>query len=154
MRIRTFYGTPTWAWRSPFEEVERMRRDLGRLFDEYPTLPTGEPPTGVFPLTNITEDKDHFYVRAELPGIKGKDIEISLTGTTLSLTGERKIATENEKVKYHRRERESGTFRRAIKLPVAIDTEKVTAKCTDGVLTVVLPKAEAAKPKQIPIKAL
>lgn len=153
MRIRTFYGTPTWAWRSPFDELERMRRDFARTLDDYGTLPDWEPPTGVFPLTNITEDKDHFYVRAELPGIKAKDIDISLTGNTLALTGERKIATENEKVKYHRREREAGTFRRAIKMPVAIDGEKVTANCTDGVLTVVLPKAEAAKPKQIPIKA-
>lgn len=153
MIMRTFYGTPTWRLRSPFEEIERMRREFARLFDDYATSLSWEPTTGVFPLTNITEDKDHFYVRAELPGIKAKDIEISLTGNTLSLSGERKIATENEKVKYHRRERESGTFRRAIKLPVAIDTDKVTAQCTDGVLTVVLPKAEEAKPKQIPIKA-
>jgi len=129
-----------------------MRRDLGRLLgDFYPDQ--WEVPSGVFPLANVTEDKVNFYVRAELPGIKAKDLDISITGNSLSISGERKLPAEDEKVKYHRREREAGTFSRMIKLPTLVDTAKVEAQSVNGVLTVVLPKAEAARPKQIPIKA-
>jgi HSP20 family protein len=127
---------------------------LDRVFEEAPRAWPTELPTGVFPLTNITEDKDKFYLRAELPGIKADDVDISITGNSISISGKRTIAAEDEKVKYHRREREAGSFRRMIKLPGEIDTGRVTAKSRDGVLTVVLPKAEAAKPKQIPIKVV
>lgn len=153
MIVRRFFDTPTWAWKSPFDELERMRRELSKPFEDTPRYWQWEPPSGVFPLTNITEDKDHFYVRAELPGIKANDIDISVTGDSLSISGERKISEENKQVKYHRREREAGTFRRMIKLPTQIDTAKVEAKSTDGVLTIILPKTEAVKPKQITIKA-
>ena len=149
MIVRRFFDTPAWARRSPFDELERMRRE----FDDYSKTGQWEPPTGVFPLTNITEDKDNFYLRAELPGIKAADLEISATANSLSISGERKIPEENAKVQYHRREREAGTFRRMIKLHTQIDTSKVEAKSTDGVLTVILPKAEAVKPKKIAIKA-
>jgi HSP20 family protein len=112
-----------------------------------------EPAAGVFPLMNVTEDKDNFYVRAELPGLKPDELDISVTGDTLSLSGERQIPVEDENAKYHRREREAGKFSRIITLPSQVDTGKVNARCEDGILTVVLPKAEAAKPKQITIKA-
>jgi len=149
MIVRRFFDTPAWAGRSPFDELERIRREFG----DYSKTGQWEPPTGVFPLTNITEDKDKFYLRAELPGIKAADLEISATANSLSISGERKIPEENAKVKYHRREREAGTFRRIIKLPSQIDTGKVEAKTSDGVLTVILPKAEAAKEKHIIVKA-
>jgi HSP20 family protein len=113
----------------------------------------GEPAAGVFPLMNVTEDKDNYYVRAELPGLKAEDLDISVTGDTLSISGERKLPAEDEKAKYHRREREAGRFSRILSLPARTDTKKVEAVCTDGVLTVTLPKAEAAKPKQISVKA-
>ena len=151
MIVRRFFGEPRMAFGSSFEHLDRMRRELGQLLGDYSPL-QGELPTGVYPLTNITEDKDNFYVRAELPGMKADDIDISITGNSLSLSGERKIAPEDEQVKYHRRERESGTFRRMIKLPSLIDTAKVEAHGANGVLTVTLPKAEEAKPRQIPIK--
>jgi len=112
----------------------------------------GTPAAGVFPLMNITEGKDNFYVRAELPGLKAGDLDISVTGDTLTIAGERKIPAEDEKAKYHRREREAGRFSRIITLPAQVDTGKVEAHSKDGLLTVILPKAEAAKPKQITIK--
>jgi len=153
MIVRRYFDAPTWGWQNPFEELERMRRQLDRGFEEAPRGWPGQLPTGVFPLTNITEDKDNFYLRAELPGIKASDVDISITGNSISISGTRTIAAEAEKVKYHRREREAGSFRRMIKLPSEIDTGKVEAKSSDGLLTVVLPKAEAAKPRQITIKA-
>jgi len=151
MILRPFFSSTARSWQSPFAELDRMRRDLSRLLEEYPS--ETELPSGVFPLTNITEDKDCFYLHAELPGVRKEDIEISITGNSLSLSGERKISPEDEKAKYLRRERESGKFRRMIKLPSMIDVDKVEARTENGVLTVILPKAEAAKPKQIAIKA-
>jgi HSP20 family protein len=112
-----------------------------------------EPAAGVFPLMNVTEDKGNYYVRAELPGFKAEDLDISVTGEALSISGERKLQGEDEKAQYHRRERESGKFSRIVNLPAQMDTTKVEARCADGILTVTMPKSEAAKPKQIAIKA-
>jgi len=111
------------------------------------------PAAGVFPLMNVTENKDHYYVRAELPGLRADDLELSVTGDTLSISGERKIPAEDEKAQYHRRERDAGRFSRIVTLPAQLNTSQVEARCTDGVLTVVLPKAEEAKPRQIAVKA-
>jgi HSP20 family protein len=108
---------------------------------------------GVFPLINITEDDDKFFVRAELPGVKPDELDISVTGDSLTIKGERKIRVENEKSIYHRREREAGSFSRIISLPTQIDTRQVEAGSTDGVLTLVMSKADSAKAKQIQIKA-
>ena len=107
---------------------------------------------GVFPLINLTEDKDNYYVRAEMPGLKADDISISVANNNLSISGERKIASEGENVRYHRREREAGTFNRIVALPGDVDADKVEANHVNGVLTVVIPKAEAAKPKQITVR--
>ena len=112
-----------------------------------------EPAAGVFPLMNVTEDKDNYHVRAELPGLMADDLEISVTGDTLSIAGERKLPLEDENAQYHRREREAGRFSRIVSLPAQVDTGKVQARFTDGVLTVTLPIAESVKPKQIAVKA-
>jgi len=112
-----------------------------------------EPSAGVFPLINVTEDDDKFYVRAELPGVKSDQLDIAVTGDTVTLKGERKIPIEDEKSIYHRREREAGSFSRIINLPTQIDTNKVEARSAYGVLTLVLSKAASAKARQIKIKA-
>lgn len=153
MVVRKISGWPRWDWRSPLEELERMRREMDRITQEFTGSFLGEQVAGVFPLLNVTEEKDNYYVRAELPGVKADDLDISVTGNTLSISGERKIPDESEKARYHRREREAGKFNRMISLPAQVDTAKVEARCADGVLTVVLPKSEAAKPKQIAVKA-
>jgi HSP20 family protein len=153
MLLRRVSDWPTWGWTSPFEELERMRRQMDWLSSGLSRSLFREPTAGVFPLMNVTEDKDRYYVRAELPGLKADDLDISVTGDTLSISGERKLPAEDEKAQYHRREREAGKFSRIVTLPSQIDTGKVEARCIDGVLTVTLPKAEAAKPKQITIKA-
>lgn len=152
MLLRRVSGWPRWDWTSPFDELDRMRRQMEMLSEGLARGVWREPSAGVFPLMNVTEDKDKYYVRAELPGIKANELDISVTGDTLSISGERKIPAENEKAQYHRREREAGSFSRIVNLPTQVDTGKVEAHCTDGVLTVVLPKAEAAKPKQITVK--
>jgi HSP20 family protein len=152
MLLRRLTDRPASRWASPFEELERMQRQMEWLTGSLSRGLFREPTAGVFPLMNVTEDKDNFYVRAELPGLKPDELDISVTGDTLSLSGERKIPAEDENAQYHRREREAGKFSRIVSLPSQVDTGKVDARCRDGVLTVVLPKAETAKPRQIAIK--
>jgi HSP20 family protein len=152
MIFRRITGWPGQDWESPFDELERMRRQMDLLSDRLSKGPYREPFAGVFPLMNVTEDDEGYYIRAELPGINSDDLDISVTGDSLSIAGERKIPVDNQSAKYHRRERESGKFSRIISLPGQIDTEKVKAACADGVLTITLPKAEVAKPKKITVK--
>jgi HSP20 family protein len=153
MLIRRLGEWPALNWRNPFEEIDRIRRQMDRMLGSYAAEAPGETFAGVFPLTNLSEDKDAYYVRAELPGIKAGDLDISITGNTLSISGERAIPNQGESVKYHRREREAGSFSRVITLPGQVDADKVDAQSSNGVLTIVLPKAESAKPKQIAVKA-
>jgi HSP20 family protein len=153
MLIRRVSGFPRWKTRSSFDELERLRGQMNSLFEGLSGRSFTAPTAGVFPLMNLTEDPDSFYIRAELPGIKADDLDISVTGDTLSIGGERKLAPEDETARYHRREREAGKFNRVINLPNQIDTGKVKANTNDGILTIILPKAEAAKPRQISVKA-
>lgn len=149
MIYRRVFGLPTMRVRSPFQELERMRRQLDTLFEEgaSPQRMTA----GVYPLINLTEDQGNYYIRAELPGVKASELDIQASVNNLAITGERKI-TEEEGARYHRKEREAGKFSRIIGLPGDIDADKVDARLEDGILTVVVPKAEAAKPKQITVR--
>jgi HSP20 family protein len=122
---------------------------MERLFEGWPYQ---RPAPGVFPLINLTEDGESFFIRAELPGISSNELEIQATTNTLAISGERKIPAENREAKYHRREREAGKFSRMITLPNEIDPDHVTASLVNGILTVVVPKAQAAKPRQITVK--
>lgn len=152
MFARRIFDYPSMGWSNPFVDLERMSRQMDRLAH---TL-TGRPAAPwlsarVFPAVNLTEDKDNYYVRAELPGIKADAIAMQVTGRNLSISGERKIPSEGENVRYHRRERDAGKFSRIIGLPGDIDADKVEARMVNGVLTVTIAKAEAAKPKQITV---
>ena len=151
MIYRRLFDIPTWRIRSPFGDLERMRQQMDRLFDDAMT-PHRLHQAGVFPLINLTEDKNKFYVRAELPGVRADELDLQVTGNNLAISGERKIAAEDESAKYHRREREAGTFSRMIGLPSEVDSDKVEAQLENGILTVVVPKAEIAKPKQISVR--
>lgn len=152
MLYRRLLGVPTFRWRGPFEEIDRMRRQIDERLGELQNWPYGRNFAGVFPLVNLTEDKDNYYVRAELPGVQADAMDIQATGNSISISGERTIAHEGENAKYHRREREAGKFSRMMDLPGDIDSEKVTANLQEGILTIVIPKTEKAKPKQITVK--
>lgn len=134
---------------NPIREMERLRREMDRLFsDAMGRAPAG---SGVFPALNISEDAEKIYVQTELPGVRPEDIDISVVGNTLTLRGERKPDSVDN-VSYHRRERRAGRFQKAITLPSDINADAVEARCSDGVLQLVLPKAEHAKPKKIDVK--
>ena len=133
------------------EDVERARRQMDRLLSNFMGTESALSVSGVFPPLTIREDGDKILVEAEVPGIKPEDMSISVVGKTLTLTGERK-AEQADNASFHRRERQWGCFRKAITLPDDVNADAVQAECQNGVLKIVLPKAEHAKPKKIAIK--
>ena len=146
-----------WPARPSFDrsshDHDALRRELLRAFEMFGG--DREPrtsPSGVFPPINVTQDADRFYVRAELPGIVASELSISALRNRLSISGKREIAKEHERASYHRRERPEGTFNRTLTLPMWIDAERIEARYADGILTLTLPKAEEAKPRQITVK--
>ena len=126
-----------------------LRDEIDRLF-EAPLAPTSEF-LGWTPAFDVYENKDNFVVKAELPGMKKEDINVSLHDGSLIISGERKSETHDEGTEIYRAERFFGKFQRAVSLPVTVAAHKVKADYKEGVLTVTLPKAEEAKPKQIEV---
>ena len=145
------FGLPATRSHHPFDEWSRMRREMDRIMDSVLNRPSSATHAGVYPAINVSEDADHFYVRAELPGVQVKDLDIQTTSHSLTISGERKLDIEDQSSKYHRREREGGRFSRAFTLPKEIDVERVEARLSNGMLTLQLPKAASAKPKHIAI---
>ena len=104
------------------------------------------------PLVDVHETKDQFLVKAEVPGLKQEEIEVSIVDDTLTLKGERKRETEVKENEYHRIERSYGAFQRSIVLPASVDASGVKASYKEGVLEIQLPKKEEAKPKAIKVE--
>jgi HSP20 family protein len=145
---------PETARWDPFRQLSSLHNEIDRLFEApFSALTAGLQPftSGWSPALDLHEDKDNFTVRAELPGMKKEEIEISLHDGVLSISGERK-EEKHEDFGVHRSERFVGRFQRTLALPSAVDADKVKATYTDGILTVTLPKSEAAKPRQIQVK--
>jgi HSP20 family protein len=138
----------TW---SPVDRLASLRDEMDRLFDfTWPTRDTGLF-SGWSPALDVHDEKDNLVVQVELPGMKKDEIDISLHDGVLTVTGERKSEREQKEGETFRSERYFGKFQRSITLPSQVDSGKVKAAYKDGVLTVSLPKAEAAKPKQIAV---
>ena len=137
---------------NPQGELEQLQRRMDRLFQNAYGREGRPGWVGVYPLVNISEERDHFFVRAELPGVQAADLSITLQDNNLILRGERKIPAEDKQVNYHRRERESGFFRRIVVLPGQVQGDKVGATCKDGILTVKMAKPEEVKPRKIEVK--
>ena len=135
----------------PFNELDRLRQEVDRLLNNFGT--SREPFfSRTYPAVNVSEDGENLHVRAELPGVKSEDLDVTVVEGQLVIRGERKIPQEQENANYHRREREGGTFRRILALPERVDPTKVSASMENGVLTVTLAKAEEAKPRKISVK--
>jgi HSP20 family protein len=152
MIYRKMYGVPSWGFGSPFHELDRVRHMLDNLYNRTSDFTLPSLHAGVFPSVNLTEDKENYYIRAELPGIDKENLDIESTGNNISISGERKIPSVEEGSRYHRREREAGKFSRVIGLPGEINPDRVKASLENGILIVSVPKAEKVKPKQITIK--
>ncbi|MBF0204641.1 MAG: Hsp20/alpha crystallin family protein [Desulfamplus sp.] len=140
------------AFRHPFFEIDAFKKEMDRWSNLMNSRKlSGGLHSGVFPLLNITEDKDNYYIRAELPGISSEELDIQLNGRNLTISGERKTERNEGNVKYHRRERDAGKFSRGVMLPGDVDSENVNASMVNGLLTVKIGKAELAKPRKISI---
>lgn len=138
----------------PFREMITLRSAMDRMFEDSITrryqdvAGTGEE---YLPL-DIYQTENDLVIKAALPGVKPDEVDISLTGDVLTIRGEHKESTDMKDENYARKEIRYGKFGRAITIPMQIQNDKVEASFENGILTLVLPKAEAIKPKQIKIK--
>ncbi len=134
-----------------FGLMSELQRDLHSAYRGRDGVFQGT--RGVYPLVNLHEGEEGYVLTAELPGVAPENISASIEGSTVTLSGERKIEYPAENgTAVHRRERQSGSFRRAFELPAEIDLEHAKASHKNGILTLVLPKSPAAKPRQIAIE--
>jgi len=143
----------TWE---PFRHLSSLREEIDRLFDQPLSLFSAAQQFwlgGGWPTVDLYEDRDKLVVKVEVPGMKKEEVDISLHDGVLAITGERKVEEKYDKAETHRSERFVGRFHRALSLPVAVQADKTNATYQDGVLTITLPKAEGAKPKQIQVQA-
>jgi HSP20 family protein len=140
---------------NPLSEMVTLRSAMDRLFDDSFVSPltlrafNGE---AAVPAIDVHETSDDIVVTAALPGLKADDVDITLTGQSLSIRGEFKADDEVERGQYLYRERRFGTFQRQLQLPVRVQSEAAAANFEDGVLTLRIPKAEEVKPRQIQVK--
>jgi len=141
-----------YSFRSPWREMERLQREMNRLFARVPTSFEGTA-APAYPAMNLWTDQDGAIVTAELPGVDPDDIDISVVDDILTLKGGRQLDELKEGKTYHRRERRHGRFTRVFQLPFHVDANKVEAVFESGVLSISLPRAEADKPKKIAVKA-
>lgn len=144
---------------SPLKELEDMRKDMDRLFEEFFSPITRrqrgwlKPEMGVIvPNIEMYDRKNEIVVKAELPGVAKEDIDLTITKDSLTLKGETKKEEEIKEENYYAAEISYGSFTRTIALPAEVDSEKAKASFKNGVLEVVLPKREEAKPKEIKIE--
>jgi HSP20 family protein len=141
----------------PFRDLVSLQDRMNRLFDEsFRGIGRGagedDFSLGAWaPAVDIYEKDGNIVLKAELPGIDPKDVDVRVENNVLTLRGERKFEEEVKKDNFHRVERSYGSFTRSFTLPSVVDTEKIKADCKDGVLRLTLPKREEAKPKQISI---
>ena len=140
-------------WR-PFGELSPFRKEMDRLWNRF----LGEASfaktfTEMWsPSVDISETKDDFVVKAELPGLEAKDVNVSISGDVLTIKGEKKAEEEEKDEHYHRVERCSGSFQRVFQLSSGVKADKIEANFDKGVLKVILPKVEEAKKKEIEVK--
>jgi HSP20 family protein len=138
----------TWPRRSVWREMDRLQRQMDQMLQnlQRPVAPR-------FPAMNVWSGRDTAMITVEVPGVEPGDLDISIVGESITLSGERKDAELNDNQRYHRRERSSGRFDRTLQLPFRIDPGKVEATFHNGVLQIVLPRAEEDKPRKISVKS-
>lgn len=138
---------------SLWASFDRLHGEVDRLLDPWGLdLPRGVA-LATFPPVNVWEDSEAFHVEADLPGLTHEQLQLSVTNRNqLTISGER-LPEEAGKGRWHRRERGFGRFQRVLKLPAPVDADKIEAKFDNGLLHIVLPKAEEAKPRRIAVKS-
>jgi HSP20 family protein len=146
---------------NPSRELLNIEREFSRMFDNFEKrfgFGNGEDGHNEYenavwaPLTDISEDKENYTLKMDLPGVSKNDLKISYSDGQLNISGERKMEKENKDSKYHRVERSYGRYFRSFALPAKIKEDAINAEFKDGQLIVIVPKSEEAKPKELEIK--
>ena len=137
----------------PVREMMSLREAMDRLFDDAFTRPISVSGVSGMPAIDMYQTNDDVVVKATLPGLKSEDVDITVTGETLTLRGEFKQEDEQKESNYHIRESRYGSFERSVLLPTDVKADKAKADFKNGILTITMPIAEEVKPKSIMIKA-
>jgi HSP20 family protein len=146
---------------NPFQELEALRRELDQAFENFglrtgPTFRSAFLPGRAareYPLCNLHEDKDALYLEALAPGLDPASLHLTIVRNALTLSGEKQRVSDEVKAEaFHRSEREAGKFVRTVELPAEVEEAKVKAEYQNGLLLVMLPKAEKAKPRQVTVR--
>ena len=141
-------------WRPFGGELSSLRREMDRMWDRF----FGEAPLARrigeewWPSVDVSETKDNLVVKAELPGLEAKDVDVSISGDILTIKGEKKKEEEEKDEHHHYVERYYGSFQRSFRLPSNVKSDKIDASFDKGILKVTLPKVEEAKKKKIEVK--
>jgi HSP20 family protein len=143
--------------RRPLDTMTSLRRlnsVLDEAFNSWPfqSEQNGTLTSAWLPACDVFEDKDAVKIVAEVPGVQPEDVKISLENNVLTVRGEKKQQAEESTERVHRYERTYGTFERSFALPSSVDPERIVADYAHGILTVTIPKAERARPREIPVK--
>jgi HSP20 family protein len=137
-------------------DVLNMQREINRMFDSFFRGGVQDDgsmfPSVWTPAVDVAEHDNEYVVKVELPGVSKDDVKITMHDSTLTIRGEKKQEKETKESNYHRVERSYGSFQRSFTLPSTVKSDRIEAAYKDGILTISLPKAEEAKPKQIEVK--
>ena len=139
----------------PFQSLRRLGNALDEAFNTWPFAQDDEGgaiTSSWYPACDVLEDQDSVKIIVELPGLTPDDVKLSLENNLLSIRGEKKQHAEERTERVHRYERSYGAFERSFALPTTVDSDKVSASFENGILTVTLPKAERARPREIPVR--
>jgi len=151
VRWKQSYDLPTFP-----SDVLSMQKEINRMFDKFFRSDVADGgsffPAPWSPAADVAEHDDKYVVSVELPGVNKEDVNITMQDNVLVIRGEKKQEKETKESDYRRFERSYGSFQRTFALPISVKTENIDAAYKDGILTVTLPKAEEAKPRQIDVR--
>ena len=133
-----------------WDDMDRLQREMNRLFENFDRAFA---PAAHFPAVNLWLNEEGAVVTAELPGVDVKDLDINVVGETLTISGERKPEAVAKDAVYHRQERSFGKFTRMVELPFGVDANKIQATLDNGILRVLLPRAEQDRPRKITVNS-
>jgi HSP20 family protein len=139
-------------WKQRWDPFRQLQQEMGRLFDSIDPFQSLRH-VRQYPPINVYDAGESYVLSAQLPGLAPEDVELTITGETLTMRGERKRAEGVKDDSYRRQERPLGRWSRTVTLPDRVDSAQVSASFANGVLTVSLPKAESAKPRHITVNA-
>ncbi len=135
-----------------WRDMDRFQREMNRMFEEFSPARLRSAPS--YPAMNVWNSEQGLVVTAEVPGVSPDDIEISVIGDNLTLSGTRKPDELKEGARYHRQERGYGKFSRVLQLPFPVNVEKIEATFKDGVINITMPRAEEDRPRKIAVKSV